>query len=226
MSDGDFIREVNEAVRQEEMKRLWDRYGVLMLCGAVLIIAVVAGYKGWGYWQGKQAADAGARFVGALTLKEDGQTEDAVTAFRELASDGPAGYRVLSKFQLAATSVTAGKPAEAVKIYDGLAADSAIDTVHKGFASIQAAMLRVDEANFDEIKQRVGPLAEGTGPWRHSAREVLGLAAYRAGDISEAERLFSRALVDPGIPVNMRRRAEMMLALIVKADEPSAPKTN
>lgn len=226
MSDGDFIREVNEAVRQEEMKRLWNRYGILMLCGAVLIVAVVAGYKGWGYWQEKQAAEAGARFVGALTLKEDGENQDAVTAFRELSSDGPAGYRVLAKFQLAAASVKSGKTADAVKLYDELAATSGADAVLQGFASIQAAMLRVDEAPFDEIKQRVGSLAEGTGPWRHSAREVLGLAAYRAGDNSEAERLFSRALVDPGIPANMRRRAEMMLALIVKADAPPAPKTN
>lgn len=226
MSDDSFIREVDEAVRQEEMKRLWDRYGMIMLCGAVLIVALVAGYKGWGYWQEKQAAEAGARFVGALTLQEDGQSEDAMTAFKELASDGPAGYRVLSKFQLAAASVRGGKPADAVKIYDELAADSGVDTVLQGFATIQAAMLRVDEVNLDEIKQRVGSLAEGTGPWRHSAREILGLAAYRAGANSEAERLFSRALVDPGIPANMRRRAEMMLALIVKVDEPSAPKTN
>lgn len=223
MSDGDFVREVDEAVRQEEMKRLWDRYGIYILFGAVAIVAGVAGYKGWVYWQQTQSANAGARFTGALTLNEEGKTEDAVTAFRDIASQGPAGYRALSLFQLAAAAVKAGKTAEAVKAYDELAADSSVDTVLRGFATIQAAMLLVDEAGLDEIKQRVGSLAEGTGPWRHSAREILGLVAYRTGDNALAESYFTRALVDPGIPQNMRRRAEMMLALVVKADEPSSP---
>ncbi len=225
MSDGDFIREVDEAVRQDELKRLWDRFGVYIVLGAVLIVAGVAGYKGWVYWKETQSANAGARFTGALTLSEDGKIEDADAAFRDLVSQAPAGYRALSRFQLAAAAVKAGKPADAVKAYDALAADSSIDEVLQGFATVQAATLRVDEAGLDEIRKRVGPLADGTGPWRHSAREILGLAAYRAGDDAEAERYFTRALVDPGIPQNMRRRAEMMLALVVKADKPPSPAT-
>lgn len=225
MSDGDFFREVDEAVRQDEFKRLWDRYGLFVLAGAVMIVGGVAGYKGWVYWQAKQAADAGARFTGALTLIDDGKQEDAITAFADLASRGPAGYRVLSRFQLAAAAVRAKRTDEAVKIYDKLAADSGVGSVSQGFARIQAASLLVDTAGFDEIKQRVGSLAEGTGPWRHSAREILGLAGYRAGDNAEAERYFTRALVDPGIPPNLRRRAEVMLALVVKADEPAAAAT-
>ncbi len=226
MSDSSFLREVDEAVRQDALKRLWDRYGLLAVLAAVLIVAGVAGYKGWGYWRVQQAAEAGARFTGALSLSEEGKTGDAVTAFKELAEDGPGGYRLLSRFQLAAADAEAGRTAEAVKTYDALAADSGLGEVLQGLAQVRAALLLVDEASLADMKGRLEALADGIGPWRHSARELLGLAAYRTGDTEAAERYFTRAAVDPGVPPNLRRRAEMMLALVVKADAPSAPETN
>ncbi len=221
MSDDSFVREVDEAVRHDEFKRLWDRFGLFAIAGAVLIVAGVAGYKGWVYWQAKQAADAGARFVGALTLNEDGKTDDAAAAFKDLASGGPTGYQVLSRFQLAAADAGAGRTAAAVTGYDALAEDSAVGTLLKDFARIQAAALLVDQASLEDMKKRIDAVAEGTSPWRHSAREYLGLTAYRLNNNAEAERYFTKALVDPGIPPNLRQRAEMILALVVKADAPS-----
>lgn len=224
MSEESFLREVDEAVRQERYKRLWDRYGIYVIALAVLIVVGVAGYKGWNYWRNQQAAEAGARFVGALTLREEGQKEDALAAFRELAEDGPAGYRTLSRFQLAAVDAKAGRKEEAVDAYDALAADSGVSRILRDYARIQAAALLVDEGDLGAMKERIGDLAESDdNAFRHSARELLGLTAYRAGNNSEAERYFTRALTDPGIPQNLRRRAEMMLALVVETDRPETP---
>lgn len=224
MSDDSFVREVDEAVRQEELKRLWDRYGLVILLGAVLIVGGVASYKGWVYWQAQRAANAGARFVGALTLVEDGKSADAIAAFTELAADGPAGYRILSRFQMAAAEAKAGRLDKAVTTYDELASSFETDDILKDFARVQAAALLVDTVGLQAMKDRIGALADNVGPWRHSAREYLGLTAYREGNYAEAEDYFTRSLVDPGIPPNMRRRAEMMLALVVKADAPAKTK--
>lgn len=221
MSEDSFLREVDEAVRQERYKRLWDRYGLYVIALAVVIVVGVSGYKGWNYWQNQRAAEAGARFVGALTLREEGKNEDALTAFRELAEDGPSGYRILSRFQLAAADAEAGRKEEAVETYDALAADSGVSRILRDYAQVQAAALLVDEADLEAMKERIGDLAESNRAYRHSAREFLGLVAYRVGNTSEAERYFTRALTDPGIPGNLRSRAEMMLALVVKADAPA-----
>lgn len=224
MSDDSFVREVNEAVRQEEYKRLWDRYGILAMSAAALIIVGVAGYKGWNYWQAKQAQTTGARFVGALTLEEDGKPQDARAAYEEISRDGPEGYRVLSRFQLAAASAKAGEKTKAVEAYDALAGDPGVDPLLRDYAKVRAAALLVDEASLDDMKTRIDGLAEGDGTWRNSARELLGLTAYRNNSGSEAERYFRRIMVDPESTPNMRRRAEMMLALVVEADK--APATN
>ncbi|GAB4232884.1 MAG: hypothetical protein Kow0032_15890 [Methyloligellaceae bacterium] len=222
-SDSDFIREVDEAVRQEALKKAWDRYGMIVLLGAFLIVAGVAGYKGWTYWKHKQASETGARFTGAMTLVEEGNEADAMAAFKELAADGPAGYRLLSRFQIAALTAKGGKVDEAIRIYDEIAASGAGGQPLLGdVARIRAAMLLTDTASLEEMKRRIGSLAEGDHPLRNSARELLGLTAYRLANMEEAEKYFTAALVDPGIPQTMRQRIEKVLALVVKADEAPA----
>ncbi len=216
MSDDSIFREVDEAVRHDQLKALWDKYGIFVISGAVLIVASVSGYKFWNYWQAEQAAKHGARFVGGITMLEDKKTSEAIEVFKSLSSDAPSGYRILARFQLAAVYAKESRKAEAVKLYEELAANSSINSVQQGFAKIQAATLRVDEAPFDEMLKRLEEIAVTGNPWRHSARELLGLSAYRTSDMTVAERYFNVMLSDQQTPQNMRQRAEMMLSLLVQ----------
>jgi hypothetical protein len=218
MSDESIFREVDEALRHDRFKALWDKYGVFVLLGAFLIVATVAGYNGWTYWQTKQASEAGDRFMGALQLEQDGKRQESIAAFQQLVDEGPRGYRLLSRFQVAAGFAKSGDLQGAVRAYDELAADGSLGQLMQGYAAIQAASLRVDEAGMDEMKERLGALANGQSSWRHSSRELLGLTAYRNGDTAEAERLFGQLLSDQAAPPNLRRRAEIMLALLVKSN--------
>jgi hypothetical protein len=216
MTDRDsFLREVDEAVRQDQYKKLWDNYGVYALAGLLLIVAAVAAYKGWSYWQERQAQEAGAKFSEALTL--EGGTDDAKAhdLLASLAAQGPEGYRVLARFQLAAAEAKAGDLDKAVADYDALASDAGADQILQGHAALQAAALRLDKADYAEMDRRLNGLIDSNGAWRFSARELLGLSAYRLNDMREAEKQFSALIGDEDTPPNLRERADMMLALIV-----------
>ena len=217
MSDrGDsFLREVDEAVRQERYKKLWDQYGVYALGLAALIVAGVAAYKGWTYWQEREAQAAGAKFSEALTMLDGADAAKAKDILATLADRGPQGYRVLARFQLAAGEAKAGDIDKAVADYDALASDSNVDDILRGHATLQAAALRLDKADYAEMERRLEDLAEGNSAWRFSARELLGLSAYRLNNMREAEKQFSALVGDQGTPPNLRERADMMLALIV-----------
>ena len=208
-----FLREVDEAVRHDRYRQLWDRYGLYALGLAVLVVAGVAGYKGWTYWQEKQAQDAGSQFSLAL---EDGpdatKTREILTG---LAQSGPEGYRVLARFQLAAAEAKAGETDKAVADYDALAVDPSVDPILQSNATLQAAALRLDKADYAEMERRLKPLIDSGSAWQFSARELLGLTAYRLKNMTEAERQFSALVGDQGTPPNLRERADMMLALIV-----------
>jgi hypothetical protein len=217
MSDNSFFREVDDAVRHDQYKRLWDKYGILILIAAVCVIAGVAAYKGWTYWQTRQSQEAGAKFTQALTLESPpaSDTKKAQAMFDALAKNGPEGYQVLSRFQIAAAEAKDGKTDKAVAAYDALATDSKVDSILQGLAAIQAATLRLDTADYAEMERRLKGFTGADNPWRFSARELLGLSAYQHKDMRVAEEQFTELLGDQGTPPNLRDRANMMLALIV-----------
>jgi hypothetical protein len=219
MSDRDFFREVDEAVRQDRYKALWDQFGLYLMAGAALIVAAVGGYKAWVYWQESIAKQAGGEFSNALLLQDGGQADKAREMFAALADKGPDGYRVLSRFQLAVSAAQAGDAEKAVALYDALSADASTDPILKGLATIQAATLRLETADYAEMERRLKGLIDAGSPWRYSARELLGLSAYRLKNMSEAEKQFSELLADQGTPTNLRERADMMLAVIVGAPQ-------
>ena len=210
-----FLREVDEAVRHDQYKRLWDRYGIVALGAAALVVVGVAGYKGWSYWQEKRAQDAGAKFTQALLMEDGADAAKAREMLTALAEKGPEGYRVLARFQLAAAEAKAGDIDKAVADYDALAIDPGVDPILQGHATLQAAALRLDKADYAEMERRLQGLVDSNSAWRFSARELLGLSAYRLNNIREAEKQFSALIGDQGTPPNLRERADMMLALIV-----------
>jgi hypothetical protein len=69
--------EVNEDVRREQLKQLWDRYSILIIAGAILIIAAVAGWRGYQYLETKKAEAAGVVFDKAMELSD--QNKHAAT---------------------------------------------------------------------------------------------------------------------------------------------------
>ena len=62
----ELFSEIDEDLRREKLKKLWEQYSVFIVAGAILIIAAVGGWRGYQYWQAKQAAEAGSAFEAAV----------------------------------------------------------------------------------------------------------------------------------------------------------------
>jgi hypothetical protein len=222
MVEGDLFREVDEDLRHERIAKIWEAYGVYVLIGAFLIIASVAGYKTWQWWSEKQAAENGEAFVKVLALGEDGKTAEMNAGLKNISQHGTRGYAVLAKLHLAAQYLSEGKNDEAAAEYNSVANDGFISQEIRSYALIQAAALALDKSSTADTRKRLQSLNEASSPWRFSARELIGLAAYKEGAFGEAEELFQQIAGDSKAPAQMRRRAETMLALLVKpAPQPS-----
>lgn len=224
----DFIREVNEEYRRDRAVEAWKRYYKWIIAGAVLVVLATAGW-GISEHQRKLAAEAaGSQFEAAVQMTREGKDKEAEAAFLEIARTGPSGYALLARFR-AAAEIGARDSAEAVKIYDALAADPKVDAVFQSAARLRAALLLVDSADAAAIRQRIEPLAAPTSPFRHSARELLGLSALRAGDLENAGRWFDMVVADPQAPQGLRERAGTMLGLVAggrKAESASSETPN
>ena len=209
----DIFHEVDEEVRREQLKKLWDRYSIYLIALAVLIVAGMAAWRGYEYWVAKKAAAAGAEFEAAIALNEEGKRAAAEAAFAKVASEAPAGYRVLARMR-AAGALAQSKPADAVKAYDEISADASLGTIWQDLAAVRAGLLVVDTAPLADMRRRLDPVAEPTRSFRHTARELLALSAWRNHDVAAARRYIDMIAGDAESPIGVRARADVLSALI------------
>ncbi|MBV8848325.1 MAG: tetratricopeptide repeat protein [Methylobacteriaceae bacterium] len=209
----DIFREVDEDVRRDQAAQIWARYQNLFIGLAVLVIAATAGWRIYDHFRTKQAEEAGAKYEAALTLARDGKAAEAEGALEQITKTGPKGYATLARLREAA-EYSGSDSAAAVKAYDAIAADSAIDPLFQNVARLRAALLRLDEADAKEVETRLVPMTANDNPFRFSAREALALAALKQDDFDAAGRQLDAIVVDPQAPSSMRQRAEALLAVV------------
>jgi hypothetical protein len=211
VSDESLFREVDEEVRQEQFKKLWERFGNYAIALSFAVVVGVAGFKGWQYWQTKQSEAAAQVYFDAVRLAAAGKADEAVAQFAKVRH---AGYGQLARIREAGVLAGQGKTDDAVKIYDAVAADASADPALRDLARIRAGYVLVDTVAPDALLSRLGALDQEGNPWRHAAREIFGAAAFRVGDYSMADRYMNAIFADPEAPAALRQRAQMMIQLL------------
>jgi hypothetical protein len=209
----DIFQEVDEEVRRERLKKLWERYGNFLIAACVLVVVGVGAWRGYDWWLSKKAAESGASFENAVTLAESGKHPEAEAAFAKLAADGSGGYRGLARLREAAELASTDKSA-AVKAYDEIAADKSAGQVIQDLAAVRAGFLLVDTAPYSELRQRLEPLTGSDRTFRYSARELLALSAWKANDMAAAKQWTDMIITDPQSPAGTRSRAQVLSELI------------
>ncbi|HEX3215343.1 MAG TPA: tetratricopeptide repeat protein [Aestuariivirgaceae bacterium] len=210
MSDESLFREVDEEVRREQAKKLWDRYGTYLVAVSLAVIVGVAGWKGWQYWQLSRSQAAAKVYFNQGADAAGPRDSD----LQELARSGPAGYALLARFSLAGELAKTGKRDEAVKAYEAIAADRSVPQAFREAATIRAAYLLADTASSADLKARLADLDKPESVWRLPIKEIYALAAWREGRYQDAYRLVGEIAADPAAPQGMRQRAQIMAAVL------------
>jgi hypothetical protein len=224
MSEDDkiLIRQIEEEVRRERYLKLWQQYGMYVVGGVALLVAFFGGWQWYTAYQLNRAQTAGAQFSEALERLQGDKKEDGLKGLEQIASEGSPAYAVLAKLRLAGEHREAGETDKALALYEEVAKDSGVDRYLSSFAELQIASLKVDSASWTDVENRLKLLLEDDAPWRFSARELLGLAAFKHGKWSEARDAYSALLTGEGVPGALRQRAQLALALITREEEAAA----
>ena len=205
--------EVDEEVRREQLKKLWDKYSIFVVAAALLVIAAVGGWRGYQYLEAKKAAEAGDAFNKAIELSEQGKHAEAEAAFADLAAKAPTGYRTLARFR-AAGEAASRDPNAGAKMFDDIAADGSVGAELQALARLRSAGLLLDTASYAEMKQRLEADTPPRATFRHSARELLALSAWRANDSAATRQWLDMIALDGDTPPGLRSRAEALQALL------------
>ncbi len=208
--------EVDDELRRERLRKIWEQYSLLIIGAALLIIAAVGGWRGYEYLESQKAAKASAAFEADVALSEQNKHAEAEAAFTKLAADAPWGYRAMARLRAAAEAASRD-PKAAAAMYDAIAADAGVGANERDLARVRAAALLLDTDNYDDMVKRLDAASKPGAIYRHTARELLALSAWRANNVAETRRWLDQIAEDAETPGSLRGRAEALQALLPPA---------
>ena len=208
MSDSAAFHEVDEAVRKDELKEWWDRWGTWVVAAAVLVVVAAVGFVGWRQYDTSRRAAASAAYSAALAqIAQDRPA--AIKALESQAQGAPEPYRALASLVVAQLR----EPVEAEIAALTAAAATLSPTELADLARVIAGYKAIDTPNAEEIVAGLEPLAGPDRPFRLSVRELQGMLALRKGDLKRARELWTEISKDPQVPQAAAQRATAMLNL-------------
>ena len=213
MSESTAFQEVDEAVRKDELREWWDRWGTWVVAGAVAVVVAVAATVGWRQYDASQRVAASVAYSSALARI----ATDPAAARAELEKQAAEAREPYSS--LAALIVAQLQPT----LDEQVAALAAVGPRLSGaeladLAKVIAALKSVDTPKADEMAAGLDTLAGPDRPFRISVREVQALAAARKGDAKRARELWGEIAKDPGTPQGAAQRASAMLNLYAASE--------
>lgn len=210
-NDDTILREVDQALADDKQADELQKNLPGLLIGAALVVVAVGG---WEFYKSQRNAAAEKASVEYEAIASAGGPAAQTEAIEKLA-EGKTGYAVLAKLRLAASELQKGEQEKALGFYREVYSGSAPKRV-KNMARLRAGLIALDQSREAVIKD-VGPLEEDKTPLGYYAREILGLAAIKAGDYQGAEDMFLKAASSPDAPEAVQARAREFAALAAEA---------
>ena len=207
----DVFQEVDEELRRDKAAELWKRYGNYVVGAAVAVVAGTAGYVLWRDYTYKQAVAHSTAFF-AASQTAIGEPAKAIPAFDALARDTSGGYAALARLREAGLKSASGDRDGAAATYRSVAEDGSAPQELRSIARLLASNATAEKANPADLDRELESLRTESSPWRHTALELIALAALRTGDNARAKELFAKISDDPAAPTAMRGRAAEMIA--------------
>lgn len=202
--------EVNEELRRQQLKSIWDRFGVYIIGFAVLIILSVGGNEIINHLNNRVSQRESNAFDNALNLIEKGNDSAGLDQLIKL-TEGKTGYKGLALFRLSSESLTNGNYQEAVDYLKKASIDKTLTNNLRVFAKIKAGLILVDNGSFSEVDVLLKEVIESGGPFSFHAKEILALALIKNGRDLEAQEIFQEIANDASAPPVLARRAEIFL---------------
>ena len=208
------LREVDEGVRQDDLRNFTQRYGVLV---AVLFVLAMAALGGGLWWKGHREGVAEARsekLITAFDALEAGRMAEAKQTLAPLPGDGSPAASAAARMSLAALALHENRPADAARGFEALANDSGAPKAYRDLASIRLVAARFDAMKPEDVIARLKPLAEPNSPWFGSAGELVAMAYLKQGRNDQAGPLLAAIARDEKQPSTLRSRTRQLAGLL------------
>ena len=198
--NNEMIRDVEESLRQDQLKALWDQYGSTAITIAVAIVLFTAATSGWQSWEShsnQQSTDA------LITALDGGELENYVQSHKGT-------HKTIATLGLAGKYAKDGKREEAASLYKAIADDKKNPDIYRDLGSLLYATTSTEKNAQDKL---VELSQKENSPWAPQAGLELALIEGEKGNIKEALEILTAITENENTPTATRQKATALTTL-------------
>lgn len=208
-----FIQEVDEDVKNDNLKALWNKYGLLIVAFVVLAVSAAVSFdqiKNWRIARNQQRTE---EYMAAAQIKQD-DPETTIAALQQVSQKNQGIFSDFARLQIANVLLNEDKVEEALTALENLINDKQVNSEVKNVALIKLATYRLDTMDRDSFEKLLQPLLEENTSWTPMARDLLAMSAIKNGDIDTARSIYENILKIEDLPEGFKIKIQDMLSSI------------
>lgn len=214
-----FIREVTAEVKNDNLKEMWDKYGIYIILLVVVSVISAVGFETFKSWKDKRSQTWSDTYTYALNLENQGRYDESLEVLNKIEKTGGSIYSDIAKIQATNILFEQGKTEQATKALQEIVDNKNIDKKLRNVSAVKLASYKLDTAPRAEIDTLLQPLIEENGSWTSIAKEMTAMTAIRDGNIDEAKVLYTEILNSENLPDGLKVRVQDMLSVLETADK-------
>ena len=210
----EFIREVDEDLKEEKRLKLWKRILPYVVSISLGVILSTSGYVFWENYSNKVKQQLGDDFTAAVELSNEEDIDAALLALDRIVDKGSDGYVTMAKIKKASLLIAKGDRNEGLDIYLDLE-KNAVDQSFRDIATILFVMNSIDFESQEKLLDKLDPLRNSM-IWKSSALELTAFIHLKNGQKKKALETFEEIKNLPNKPSSLGLRAKNMIDFLKK----------
>ncbi len=206
-----FIMEVDEEVKNDNLKVFWKKYGLFVVLFVILVLSVTVSFETIKNWRENQFKAKTDDYIAANYASNP---EQMMTALEKIASGNYGVYSELARIQITDLLIEQGKNEEAINMLSMMVDNDELNQRVRNLAAVKLAAQKIDSAPRAEIEALLNPVIAADDSWTPIAKEYLALALIQDGDIQGARLLYQELMQDGRISEDFRNRVQDMLTAL------------
>ena len=211
-----FVDSIEEEIRDENLQKMWKRYGKLFI---YTVSAILIGVTTYNMWQRQDLAEREAiasKFILVQNAIMSGNNTTALAELRGLANASKRDYATLAKLEYAAILREKEQP-DALTEYKSIYEDTEVNKIIRDLAYIFYVSSAIDLMSTKNIADNIDDFIEKlkeehmSKHWNLLAMETLAFCYIKKGDKKMAKETLETLAKTTGIPAGMAERAKILL---------------
>ena len=210
-----FILEVNEELKNERIRDIWNRYGLYIVAVVIIALTAAVSFETFKSWHDKKYQKVSDVYAVAVAMQNQGKYDESLRILQDLEKNaGNSIYEQLAVLQSANILAEQDKMAEAADTLQKFVSRDDVNKSLRDVAIIKLASYQLENKPYEEIETMLKPLIEENGNWTAIAQEMLAMAAIYAKNFEQAQELYGKIAASDNAPEELKSRAKDMLLIL------------